>query len=115
MPAYLHLPAYLHARHTRARAQLLLREREARIPADDAMDVAKRIKEQFCYVCPDMAKEFRKYDSEPNKWVKQFTSSRKGTPWSCDVAYERFLGPEIFFNPEICAPHTLRALIHWSP
>jgi len=82
--------------------QLLLREREARIPADDAMDVAKRIKEQFCYVCPDMAKEFRKYDSEPNKWVKQFTSSRKGTPWSCDVAYERFLGPEIFFNPEIC-------------
>ena len=24
--------------------------------------------------------------------------------WSCDVAYERFLGPEIFFNPEICNP-----------
>jgi hypothetical protein len=21
-----------------------------------------------------------------------------------DVAYERFLGPEIFFNPEICNP-----------
>ena len=21
--------------------------------------------------------------------------------WSCDVGYERFLGPEIFFNPEI--------------
>jgi actin-related protein 3 len=24
-----------------------------------------------------------------------------GTSWSCDVGYERFLGPEIFFNPEI--------------
>ncbi len=22
-------------------------------------------------------------------------------PWTCDVGYERFLGPEIFFNPEI--------------
>ena len=38
--------------------QLLLREREHTIPADEAMDVAKRIKEKYCYVCPDMAKEF---------------------------------------------------------
>ena len=25
-----------------------------------SMDVAKRIKEKYCYVCPDMAKEFKK-------------------------------------------------------
>jgi actin-related protein 3 len=24
-----------------------------------------------------------------------------GASWTCDVGYERFLGPEIFFNPEI--------------
>ena len=30
-------------------------------------------------------------------------SSQKstGANWTCDVGYERFLGPEIFFNPEI--------------
>ena len=81
--------------------QLLLREREHTIPADDAMDVAKRIKEKYCYVCPDMAKEFRKYDEDPGKWVKQFASEWRSQKWQCDVAYERFLGPEIFFNPEI--------------
>ena len=84
--------------------QLLLREREPTIPADDAMDVAKRIKEKYCYVCPDMAKEFRKYDEEPGKWIKQYQSVYRTRKWECDVAYERFLGPEIFFNPEICNP-----------
>jgi len=82
--------------------QLLLRERETTIPADDAMEVAKRVKEKYCYVCPDMAKEFRKYDEDPGKWVKMYEAEWRGTRWKCDVAYERFLGPEIFFNPEIC-------------
>jgi hypothetical protein len=27
--------------------------------------------------------------------------ARTKTPWVCDVAYERFLAPEIFFSPEI--------------
>ena len=30
--------------------------------------------------------------------------TKRGTLWECDVAYERFLGPEIFFNPEIANP-----------
>ena len=51
--------------------QLLMRERETTIPPDDAMEVAKRVKEQYCYVCPDMAKEFRKYDDDPAKWTKK--------------------------------------------
>ena len=66
------------------------------------MDVAKRIKEKYCYVCPDMAKEFRKYDDDPGKWVKQYEAQWREKKWQCHVAYERFLGPEIFFNPEIC-------------
>ena len=33
--------------------------------------MAKRVKEQYCYVCPDMAKEFRKYDDDPAKWTKK--------------------------------------------
>ena len=42
-----------------------------------------------------------KYDADPGKWVKQYAAEWRGTRWKCDVAYERFLGPEIFFNPEI--------------
>ena len=38
----------------------------------------------------------------PFRQVNGFTKTSK--PWECDVAYERFLGPEIFFNPEIANP-----------
>ena len=57
--------------------QLLMRERETSIPPDEAMEVAKRVKEQYCYVCPDMAKEFRKYDDDPAKWTKKVGNSAK--------------------------------------
>lgn len=58
---------------------------------------------QYCYVCPDIAREFAKYEQEPAKWIKQYTGehSRTRQIWRCDVGPERFLGPEIFFNPEI--------------
>ena len=91
--------------------QLLMRERETSIPPDEAMEVAKRVKEQYCYVCPDMAKEFRKYDDDPAKWIKKTRGeTKRGQPWECDVAYERFLGPEIFFNPEIFSSDFLTPL-----
>ena len=45
--------------------QQLLRERnETSIPPEDSLKVAERIKEQFSYVCPDIVKEFKKYDQE---------------------------------------------------
>lgn len=83
--------------------QSIMRDRESTIPADDSMETAKRVKEQFCYVCPDMAKEFNKYDKDPNKWIKHYAgiSSKTQKTFQCNVGYERFLGPEIFFNPEV--------------
>ena len=36
------------------------------------METAKQIKERFGYICPDIAKEFNKYDSETAKWFKQY-------------------------------------------
>ena len=59
--------------------------------------------EKFCYVCPDIAKEFGKYDADPTKWIKQFESLNSITKqkFAVDVGYERFLGPEIFFHPEV--------------
>eukprot|EP01137_Pigoraptor_chileana_P003254 Opistho-2@2476 len=86
--------------------QQLLRDREPQIPPEDSMEVAKRVKEQYSYVCPDIVKEFQKYDSEPDKWIKKYEGIHGVTkkPYSCDVGYERFLGPEIFFHPEFSNP-----------
>jgi len=39
----------------------------------DAADVAKRVKEMYCYVCPDLNKEFGKYDSNPEKYFKEYS------------------------------------------
>eukprot|EP00004_Rigifila_ramosa_P009230 TRINITY_DN2071_c0_g1_i1.p1 TRINITY_DN2071_c0_g1~~TRINITY_DN2071_c0_g1_i1.p1 ORF type:complete len:418 (-),score=123.07 TRINITY_DN2071_c0_g1_i1:57-1310(-) len=92
--------------------QGLLRERGEKIPAEDSLEISKRIKEQFCYTCPDIVKEFIKYDKEPEKWFKVLEGkhAKTNTPWSCDVGYERFLGPEMFFNPEIFSSNFLTPL-----
>ena len=36
------------------------------------MEVAKRVKEMYSYVCPDLAKEFAKYDAKPDKYFKTY-------------------------------------------
>jgi len=74
--------------------------------------VAKRVKEQYSYVCPDMVKEFMKYDTQPDKCLKLYEGieSVSKRPFTCDVGYERFLGPEIFFNPEIYSSDFLTPL-----
>ncbi|KNC98593.1 uncharacterized protein SPPG_06277 [Spizellomyces punctatus DAOM BR117] len=92
--------------------QQLLRERENSIPPEDSLEVAKRIKEMYSYVCPDIVKEFKKYDSEPDKCFKkhEFLHSVTKKPYNVDVGFERFLGPEIFFNPEIASPDFLTPL-----
>jgi len=38
----------------------------------DSLEVAKRVKEMYSYVCPDLAKEFAKYDAKPDKYFKTF-------------------------------------------
>ena len=83
--------------------QQLLREREPGIPPEQSLETAKRIKETLCYVCPDIVKEFGRYDTEPAKWIKQFIGANNITKqkFNVDVGYERFLGPEIFFHPEV--------------
>ncbi|KAG8038030.1 hypothetical protein G9C98_006355 [Cotesia typhae] len=85
--------------------QSLLREREVGIPPEQSLETAKAIKEKYCYICPDIAKEFAKYDSDPTKF-KQHTGVNSITQQSfnVDVGYERFLGPEIFFHPEFANP-----------
>ena len=57
-------------------------------------------------MCPDIAREFAKYDADPSKWLKKYEGRNAINKqlFSVDVGYERFLGPEIFFHPEFCNP-----------
>jgi len=57
-------------------------------------------------MCPSIAKEFNRYDTEPEKYIKQYTGINAITKkeFTVDVGYERFLGPEIFFHPEFANP-----------
>lgn len=61
--------------------------------------------EKYCYICPDIVKEFAKYDGDSRRWIKQYTgiNAINKTKFVIDVGYERFLGPEIFFHPEVRA------------
>lgn len=61
--------------------------------------------EKYCYICPDIVKEFAKYDMDSRKWIKQYMgiNAINQKKFIIDVGYERFLGPEIFFHPEVRA------------
>ncbi|CAK8673625.1 unnamed protein product [Clavelina lepadiformis] len=86
--------------------QQLLRERETGIPPEQSLEVAKLIKERFCYICPDIAKEFGKYEADPSRWIKLYEGLNSVTreKFNVEVGHERFLGPEIFFHPEFSNP-----------
>nr|XP_036855378.1 actin-related protein 3B isoform X2 [Manis javanica] len=92
--------------------QQLLREREVGIPPEQSLETAKAIKEKYCYICPDIVKEFAKYDVDPRKWIKQYTgiNAVNQKKFIIDVGYERFLGPEIFFHPEFANPDFMESI-----
>ncbi|KAG8760470.1 Arp2/3 complex subunit, actin nucleation center [Serendipita sp. 396] len=104
----------------------LMRERgeTATIPPEDQLRVAGKIKEDYSYVCQDIVKEFRKYDEDPYKHFMRYDGEHSVTKrkYSVDVGYERFLAPEIFFNPEIYSsdfltplPEVVDTVIQQSP
>lgn len=99
--------------------QSLLRDRGE---PDSSLKTAEKIKEEFCYVCPDIVKEFARYDREPERFGKHTINYPNGRNAVVDVGYERFLAPEIFFNPEIYSsdfltplPNIVDTVIQQSP
>lgn len=101
-----------------------LREREGEVPPDEALNIAKKIKEEHCYVCSDMVKEFGKFDKEPSKNFKSlaFTHPITKKQYEFGVGYEQFLTPEVFFNPSIYSsdfsvslPELVDATVQQSP
>lgn len=87
--------------------QSLLRDRNEK---DSSLRTAEKIKEEYCYVCPDIVKEFNRFDREPERFQKYLVDQGLGRKVSVDVGYERFLAPEIFFNPEIASSDFLTPL-----
>jgi hypothetical protein len=63
-------------------------------------------------VCQDIVKEIRKYDTDPYKYFARFAGEHSvtGRKYDIDIGYERFLAPEIFFNPEIYSSDFLTPL-----
>lgn len=87
--------------------QSLLRDRGE---PDSSLKTAQEIKEEFCYVCPDIVKEFSRYDRDPTRFAQHPVLQPGGRKVTVDVGYERFLAPEIFFNPEIYSSDFLTPL-----
>lgn len=85
--------------------QNMLRDRGE---ADTSLRTAERIKQEYCYVSPNIVNEFKRYDQDPtSKFMKYTVPSKKV---DVDVGYERFMAPEIFFSPEIATPDYLTPL-----
>lgn len=55
-------------------------------------------------------KEFTRFDREPERFQKFCVEQLGGKKVNVDVGYERFLAPEIFFNPEIYSSDFLTPL-----
>lgn len=87
--------------------QSLLRDRGE---PDSSLKTAGEIKENYCYVCPDIVKEFARFDRDPGRFEKHSVTQPGGRKVTVDVGYERFLAPEIFFNPEIYSSDFLTPL-----
>jgi len=87
-----------------------MRDRGEKLPGEDAMEIAQKVKERFGYVCKDVVKEYLKYDKktmdesgrifQSNKFKKYVHKTASGESLEIDIGYERFLGPEMFFHPE---------------
>ncbi|CAM9510975.1 unnamed protein product, partial [Phaeothamnion confervicola] len=54
----------------------LLRDRKEDVPPEDLLEAARKIKEQNCYVCPDIAKEYAKYDADPAKYFRMYRGTK---------------------------------------
>ncbi|MES1914574.1 MAG: hypothetical protein MHM6MM_006629 [Cercozoa sp. M6MM] len=83
--------------------QQMLRDRGEPIPPEDSFQVAKKIKESYSYCVPNLLKEFEKFDASPEQKFKTYNGKHSvtGRPYEVQVGYERFLGPEIFFAPDM--------------
>lgn len=92
--------------------EIIARNEHATLGAKGGLpELARVIKEKECYVAKDLLKEFEKFDEKQpdangnltvqSSRFKKFTHTTvNGVKQHCDIGYERFLAPEMFFHPE---------------
>jgi len=80
-----------------------LKDREPTVPPHDRMVTARNIKERFCRVAKYPSNAFQMFDQDRSKYIETYTGidSKTGKPFTCEVGYERFLAPEVWFSPEL--------------
>ena len=89
----------------------MIRERGEKIATEDLYYATMELKEKHGYLAKDLIEEFAKFDNKKNEGGKLTQSSKfkkfegigkiSAKPYSINVGYELFLGPESFFSPEI--------------
>jgi len=81
----------------------MLKDREPTVAAEDRMATAKIIKEKYCRVAKHPSATFQMFDNDRSKYITKYTgiSSKSGKPFQCEIGYERFLAPEVWFSPEL--------------
>ena len=77
----------------------------ATVPPEDQMRVASKIKENYSYVCQDIVKEFRKYDSDPYNMFQRYTGEHSVTGKVC------VLEAESYFRSFLTTFYSLTALM----
>ena len=80
-----------------------LKDREPTVPLHDRMTTARIIKERYCRVAKYPSKAFEMFDNKRSDFISTYTGidSKTGKPFTCEVGYERFLAPEVWFSPEL--------------
>ena len=60
--------------------------------------------------------EYKKYDKVPSKYIKQWSGvkPKTGAPYSCDIGYERFLGPEVVLYMHLASIYVFPGHLHIS-
>ena len=89
----------------------MIRERGEKINTEDLYYATMELKEKHGYLAKDLIEEFAKFDKKKNEGGKLIQSHKfkkfqgigkiSAKPFSINVGYELFLGPESFFSPEI--------------
>lgn len=74
--------------------------------------LAKQVKEKLAYVCQDPVKELRLFDANASSCFKKisWTDPRSNAARDCEIGYEQFLGPEVFFQPALVSASVTQSL-----
>ena len=97
-----------------ARKEVVVDSPESAVALDR---LSKQVKENLTYVCRDVMDEFKLYDAAESQFRKiEWIDPRSKQSRECEIGYERFMAPEVFFRPELVGNgiRSLPEIVHES-